>query len=235
VRLIVEPDAETAARTAASEIASACDAALDERDRALIALSGGRTPWRMVELLREHVLHWGEIYVAQVDERVVPRDDERRNFARLEALLVREGPLPRDNLLEMPVGANDLAAAAAAYQAMLEAIGGAPLRFDLVQLGLGADGHTASLLPADPVLDEAGRDVAVSEEHEGTRRMTLTLGVLSRARQRLWLVTGAAKAPRLRELIDGATSIPANRVERRGTVVVADRDAAAQAPPLSPS
>jgi 6-phosphogluconolactonase len=233
--LIVEPDAETAARTAASEIASACDAALDERDRALIALSGGLTPWRMIELLREHVLHWGEIFVAQVDERVVPPDDARRNFVRLEELLVRKGPLPRDNLLEMPVGASDLTAAAAAYQATLEAIGGAPLRIDLVQLGLGADGHTASLLPADPVVDEAGRDVALSAEYQGTRRMTLTVGALSRARQRLWLVTGAEKAPRLRELIDGATSIPANRVARRGTVVVADRDAAAQGPALSAS
>jgi 6-phosphogluconolactonase len=236
VRLIVEPDAEAAARTAAGEIASACDAALDERDYALIALSGGGTPWRMIELLREHVLHWGEIHVAQVDERVVPRDDARRNFARLEALLVREGPLPRYNLLEMPVGATDLTAAAAAYQAMLESIGGAPLRFDVVQLGLGTDGHTASLLPADPILDDGERDVAVSSaEYQGTRRMTLTLGALSRARQRLWLVTGAEKAPRLRELIGGATSIPANRVERRGTLVVADREAAAQVPPVNPS
>jgi 6-phosphogluconolactonase len=118
---------------------------------------------------------------------------------------------------------------------MLEAIGGAPLRFDIVQLGLGADGHTASLLPADTVLDDGECDVAVSAEYQGTRRMTLTLGALSRARQRLWLVTGPEKAPRLRELIDGATSIPANRVERRGTLVVADREAAAQAPPVNPS
>ena len=235
MRLIVEPDTEAAARTAASAIASACETAIEERDQALLALSGGRTPWRMIELLREHVLHWEEIHVAQVDERVVPRDDERRHFARLEALLVREGPLPRDNLLEMPVAATDLAAAAAAYQAMLEAIGGAPLRFDLVQLGLGTDGHTASLLPADPVLDDGGRDVAVSAEYHGTRRMTLTISALSRARQRLWLVTGAEKAPRLRDLIDGSTAIPANRVERRGTLVIADRDAAEQAPTLSSS
>ncbi len=235
MRVIVEPDTEAAARTAASAIANACEAAIEERDQALIALSGGRTPWRMIELLREHVLHWEEIHVAQVDERVVPHDDERRNFARLEALLVREGPLPRDNLLEMPVAATDLAAAAAAYQAMLEAIGGAPLRLDIVQLGLGTDGHTASLLPSDPVLDNGGRDVVVSAEYQGTRRMTLTISALSRARQRLWLVTGTEKAPRLRDLIDGSTAIPANRVERRGTLVVADRDAAGPAPTLSSS
>ena len=153
MRLIVEADAEAAAARAALEIANACEAALDERKIALIALSGGRTPWRMIEKLRTCVLGWGDIHVAQVDERVVPPDDERRNLTRLEALLVREGPLPRDNLLDMPVCAADLAAAARSYQGILEAIGGAPLRFDIVQLGLGVDGHTASLVPGDPVLD----------------------------------------------------------------------------------
>ena len=226
MRLIVEVDAEAAAARAALEIANACEAALDERKIALIALSGGRTPWRMIEKLRTCVLGWGDIHVAQVDERVVPADDERRNLKRLETLLVREGPLPRDNLLDMPVGAADLAAAARSYQGILEAILAAPLRFDIVQLGLGIDGHTASLVTGDPVLDAIERDVAVSGEYHGTRRMTLTLAALSRARQRLWLVTGADKAAPLRDLIEGTAAIPANRVERRGTLVVADPAAA---------
>ena len=170
MRLIVEVDAEAAAARAALEIANACEAALDERKIALIALSGGRTPWRMIEKLRTCVLGWGDIHVAQVDERVVPADDERRNLKRLETLLVREGPLPRDNLLDMPVGAADLAAAARSYQGILEAILAAPLRFDIVQLGLGIDGHTASLVTGDPVLDAIERDVAVSGEYHGTRR-----------------------------------------------------------------
>jgi 6-phosphogluconolactonase len=225
VRLIVEADAEAAAARTALEIADACDAALDKRRIALIALSGGRTPWRMIEKLRTCVLGWGNIYVAQVDERVVPSGDERRNITRLEGLLVREGPLPRNNLLDMPVGAVDLAAAARSYQRTLEATGGAPLRFDIVQLGLGVDGHTASLVPGDPLLDAAEGDVAVSAEYQGTRRMTLTLNALSRARQRVWLVTGAEKAPRLKDLIEGTAVMPANRVERRGTLVVADRAA----------
>ncbi len=169
------------------------------------------------------MLAWGEVFVAQVDERVVPADDVRRSFARLESLLVREGPLPRDNLLEMPVGAPDLAAAARAYQGLLESIGGAPLRFDVVQLGLGADGHTASLAPGDPVLEVVDRDVAMAGVYEGTQRMTLTLAALSRARLRLWLVTGADKASVLRGLVDGTAAIPANRVERRGTLVVTDQ------------
>jgi 6-phosphogluconolactonase len=225
VRLIVEPDAEAAASRAALEIANACEAALEERRLALIALSGGRTPWRMIERLRTHVLDWHDVHVAQVDERVVPATDERRNFARLEALLVREGPLPRGNLHEMPVGAVDLAVAARRYQSELESLGGAPLRFDVVQLGLGVDGHTASLLPGDPVLDVDDSDVAVSAPYEETRRMTLTLPALSRARQRLWLVTGAEKAARLKDLLEGSPDLPANRVERLATLVIADRDA----------
>ena len=228
MRLIVEADAEAAAARAAIEIASACEAALDERKLALLAFSGGRTPWRMIEKLRSCVLGWSDVHVAQVDERIVPADDERRTVTRLEALLVREGPLPRDNLLDMPVCATDLAAAARSYQDLLEALGGRPLRFDVVQLGLGADGHAASLIPGDPALD-AERDVAISGEYYGTRRMTLTLPALSRARQRIWLVTGADKAVRLKELVAGTAAIPANRVERRGTLVIADRDAAREA------
>ncbi len=232
MRLIIEPDSEAAARRAASEIASACKAALEERNRALIALSGGRTPGSMIEMLRKHTLPWHDVYVAQVDERIVPAGDERRNLTQLECLLVREGPLPRENLLDMPVETADPEAAARAYEATLVAIGGRGVRLDLVQLGLGADGHTASLIPGDPVLEIDDRDVAVSREYQGTRRMTLTCPPLSRARARLWLVTGPEKADALRRLIDGDADIPANRVERLGTLVVADR---AAAPGLSPS
>jgi 6-phosphogluconolactonase len=232
VRLIVEPDADSAAHRAAAEIARACEAALEDRNRALIALSGGRTPRSMMAALRTHALAWPDVYVAQVDERIVPADDTRRNVTQLERLLVREGPLPRENLLDMPVEAADPAVAAREYEAALAAMGGRGFRLDLVQLGLGADGHTASLVPGDPVLEVDDRDVAVSGVYQGTRRMTLTLPVLSRARERLWLVTGAEKADALRRLIAGDADIPANRVERRGTLVIADR---AAAPGVSPS
>lgn len=226
MRLIVTPDAEAAAHRAALEIAHACQAATEERDRALIALSGGRSPWRMLEILCTQPLPWNEIYVAQVDERVAPPGDARRNLTRLEALLVREGPLPRDNLLPMPVEGADLESAARDYEAMLAAIGGQGFRLDLVQLGLGDDGHTASLVPGDPVLQVEERDVAIASEYQGTRRMTFTLPVLSRARLRLWLVTGSDKAAVLGQLLDGRSDIPANRVERLGALVVADHAAA---------
>ena len=187
----------------------------------------------MLERLRELDLPWQRIHVAQVDERIAPRGDPRRNLARLEQILVREGPLPERQLLAMPVEADDLGAAAAGYQRLLERLGGRPLQFDLVQLGLGSDGHTASLVPGDPVLEVEDRDVAASGEYQGLRRMTLTYRAIDQARQRLWLVTGAAKAARLAELLDGRSTdrAPSVRVRRVDATVVADRDALAPAAP----
>jgi 6-phosphogluconolactonase len=226
VRLIRADDAAHAARLAAAEIAACCRTAVATRGRALIALSGGETPWLMLRELRGLELPWTSTYVAQVDERVAPRGDPQRNLTRLEQALVTEGPLPRDHLLAMPVEAPDLAAASAAYQHTLEALAGRPLRLDLVQLGLGADGHTASLVPGDPVLDVRDRDVALSREYRGSTRMTLTLPALARAVTRLWLVTGAGKAERLRELLDGAGDTPAVAVPRAASLVLADAAAA---------
>jgi 6-phosphogluconolactonase len=222
VHLKPAPDPERAASMAADEVAAACRRAVAGRGHAVIALSGGETPWQMIRALCSIALPWERIHVAQVDERVVPRGDPRRNLARLEEILVREGPLPTANLLAMPVESDDLEHAARAYQQTLERHAGTPACLDLVQLGLGADGHTASLVPGDPVLDVRGHDVAVTARYQGTPRMTLTCPALSRARQRLWLVTGAGKAARLRELLDGRGDAPAVSVARDGAVVVAD-------------
>ena len=220
-----------AAVFAADELAGACRRAVAARGMAVVAVSGGETPWRMLESLRALDLPWRDIHVAQVDERVASRGDPRRNLARLEQILVTQGPLARDNLLAMPVEADDLDVAAAGYQQRLEALAGRPLVLDLVQLGLGADGHTASLVPGDPVLDVADRDVAISHKYQGLPRMTLTLPALDRARRRLWLVTGAAKAARAAELLAGraATDAPALRVTRTEAALIADEAALALA------
>jgi 6-phosphogluconolactonase len=215
-----------AAALAAVEVAAACRAAVAARGRAVIAVSGGETPWRMLEQLRTYDLPWTRIHVTQVDERIAPAADPRRNLARLERILVTDGPLPRERLLAMPVEAAHLAAAAADHQRQLEALTGRPLRLDLAQLGLGADGHTASLVPGDPVLEVTDRDVALSAEYQGLARMTLTLPALERARRRLWLVTGAAKRDRLQELLTGVGDVPALRVPREDSIVVADAAAA---------
>jgi len=221
VRLIVLADPAAAARRAADEIGYVCQEAVRARGRALIAVSGGQTPWVMLSELRRRELPWELIHVAQVDERCAPRGDPQRNLTRLEHILLRHGP-PAPRLWPMPVEEASLEQAGMAYQALLEAQFGAPLQFDLVQLGLGTDGHTASLVPGDAALSIADRDVAVTGPYQGLRRMTLTFPALSRARQRLWLVTGASKAPRLAQLLGGAGDIPALQVARDHTSVIAD-------------
>lgn len=233
MRLIVGNDARAAAHLAAEELARACRQAVAERGRALIAVSGGETPWLMIEDLAARNLPWTSIHVAQVDERCAPRGDAHRNLGRLEELLVGSGPLAAAQLLAMPVEAEDLEAAAQNYASRLALCGGCPPVFDVVQLGLGEDGHTASLVPGDAVLQVDDRDVALTAPYRGLRRMTLTLRALSRARERLWLVTGAAKADRLAELLDGRGEAPSVRVTRSAAVVVADR--AAVAPRITPT
>jgi 6-phosphogluconolactonase len=229
LRVTVAATPEAAADVAAAEIAAACIEAVAEHGRALVAVSGGETPWLMLRSLREQSLPWRLIRIAQVDERVAPFGDFRRNLTRLGAILVQEGPLPAENLLWMPVGKADLESAAVSYQQRLEAAAGRPLVFDLVQLGLGLDGHTASLVPGDPVLEVRNRDVAMTGEYQGLRRMTLTYPALQRAARRLWLVTGASKAQRLAELAAGHGNAPALQVPREGSVVVTDRAAASAA------
>jgi 6-phosphogluconolactonase len=228
VRLIVSRDLEEAARCAAGELARACAAAVAKRGRACIALSGGRSPLRTFELFARSPLPWESIVVAQVDERCVPADDGRRNLAPLKTRLVEQGLLPRANLLAMPVERGDLEHAAHDYAALLRDRLGPGGEFDVVQLGLGDDGHTASLVPGDPVLEVADRDVAITRPYQGTRRMTLTYARLASARERLWLVTGADKAAALAELLAGVGTFPAVRLNREPGVVVADRAAVPQ-------
>ena len=220
-------DAASAANIAAAEVARTCADAVAIRGQALVAFSGGETPWLMLRELCHFDLPWQKIFVAQVDERVASRGDARRNFTRLEQILVREGPLPPGQLLPMPVESEELAMAATDYQAVLETRGGMPLQLDLVQLGLGTDGHTASLVPGDAVLRVNDRDVAVTSDYQGLRRMTLTFPAINRTRRRLWLVTGASKNARLGELLAGAGDTPATAVSRDNAVVVADESAAA--------
>ena len=219
-------DAAASAARAADEIAAACREAVSERGAALIAVSGGETPWLMLEQFCTRDLPWDQLRVAQVDERITPSGDPRRNLMRLEQILVAGGPLPRANLLAMPVDDADPARAAGDYQRLLESHGGRPLQLDLVHLGLGSDGHTASLVPGDPVLEVQDHDVAVTGGYQGLRRMTLTLPALGRARRRLWLVSGAAKAARLQQLLAGTGEIPAVRVPRHSTLVICDAAAA---------
>jgi 6-phosphogluconolactonase len=128
----------------------------------------------------------------------------------------------------MPVEAPDLQAAVARYAASLQEIAGSPPVLDLVHLGLGPDGHTASLVPGDRVLEVTDADVALTGIYQGRRRMTLTYPMINRARRILWLVTGSEKVEMLGRLRKGDASIPAGRIRQDQAIVFADQAAAQQ-------
>ena len=191
-----------------------------------MAVSGGHTPWLMLRMLADEKLPWQQVHVVQVDERVAPAADPDRNLAHLRASLLDHAPLSPDNIHAMPVEAADLDRAAAQYAATLRDLAGSPPVLDLIHLGLGPDGHTASLVPGDPVLDVTDADVAVTGPYQGRRRMTLTFPIINRSRFILWLVTGGEKAQTLVHLRDGDRSIPGSRVRQDRALVLADRAAA---------
>ena len=226
MKIEVHPDDDAVVRSAAAIIAADLRAAVASRGRFVMAVSGGRTPWRMLRALAEERLPWEQVHVFQVDERVAPADDPDRNLVHLRASLLAHAPLPHDHIHVMPVEAADLGRGAEQYARTLRDVAGEPAVLDLVHLGLGPDGHTASLVPGDPALDIADADVATSGPYQGRRRMTLTFPLINRSRRILWLVTGAEKAAALVRLRDGDRSIPASRVRRDRALVFADRAAA---------
>jgi len=228
IEVLATPD--SVARRAAAVIAEEARAAVAGRGRFVLAVSGGHTPWVMLRELADADLPWASIYLVQVDERVAPAGDPDRNLTHLRESLLDRAPLAAGNVHAMPVEAGDLDRAAAQYDATLEGIAGSPPELDLVHLGLGPDGHTASLVPGDPVLNVSDRDVAITAAYQGRRRMTLTYPIINRSRRILWVVTGTEKAPALTRLVNGDKSIPAGRVRRDRAVLIADQ-AAARNPP----
>lgn len=227
MKIEVLVDAEAVSRRAASFIAEEGRMAVSSHGRFLVALSGGTTPLRMLELLVDEDVPWPLVHLFQVDERVVGASDSARNITRLRAKLLNKVPLPPDQIHPMPVEASDLVAAAARYSSTLRQMAGTPPILDLVHLGLGEDGHTASLIPGDPALDEVSSEVAVTAPYLGYRRMTLTYPILGRAQHILWLVTGSSKASALLRLCRNDRSIPAGRLPKERALLLADLAASA--------
>lgn len=209
-------DAEAAAVESARIVEMAAAAAITDRGRFNFAVSGGKTPWRMLELLADSDLNWTRTSLFQVDERIAPTGSMERNLTHLVLTL----PLVCQAAIRpMPVGADDLPTAASGYEYSL------PDRFDLVHLGLGPDGHTASLVPDDPILEVTDRQVAITRgEYQGTRRMSLTYKAIDRAKQILFLVTGEGKEEALRKFEARDRSIPAGRIENPNVTLVTDVD-----------
>lgn len=213
----VLPDADAVAARGAEYVAAQARSAIGDHGTFTFAVSGGHTPWAMFARLAREDMPWSRTAIYQVDERVAPDGDPDRNLAHLlESLPPSSGV----DLHPMPVEADDLEAASDEYARSL------PERLDLVHLGLGPDGHTASLVPDDPVLEVTNRDVALTAEYMGRPRMTLTYPTLDRADRIIWLVTGEDKVDALRRLRAGDRTIPGGRVNRTRAIVVADAAAA---------
>src|SRR5436309_4445586 len=219
-------DADTVAQKAAEIIAAEARAAVKARGRFIVAVSGGHTPWQMLRALATEDVPWEGVNVVQVDERVAPAGDSDRNLTHLYESLLQHAPLRSEQIHAMPVESPDLEAAAKGNAETLQKNAGSPPVLDLVHLGLGPDGHTASLVPGDPVLNVTDRDVALTGVYQGRRRMTLTYPILNRARRILWLVTGKDKVTALARLHEGDVSIPAGRIQGDQALVLADRAAA---------
>jgi 6-phosphogluconolactonase len=227
MNLEVFEDAEAVARAAAANIATDARAAVAARGRFIMAVSGGKTPWIMLRALAGEEVPWKDVHVFQVDERIAPAGDPDRNLTHLRASLLEHAPLPPQQIYAMPVDSPDLEAAAKQYARTLEQVAGSPPVLDLAHLGMGPDGHTASLVPGDPVLKVTDADVGLTGVYMGRRRMTLAYPVLNRSRRILWLMTGSDKVAMLPRLLEGDTTIPAGRISRDQAVVLADRAAAA--------
>jgi 6-phosphogluconolactonase len=221
-------DAEAAASRAAAIIAEDARAAVAARGRFVMAVSGGHTPWIMLRALAKENVPWAGVHVFQVDERVAPDGDPDRNLTHLHESLLENAPITREQIHAMPMEMPDLEAAARQYERTLSGIAGIPAVLDLAHLGLGPDGHTASLVPGDPVLDITDSDVGLTGIYMGRRRMTLTYPILNRSRKILWLVTGNEKVAMLSRLRSGDTTIPAGRVSREQALILADQAAAGE-------
>ena len=220
------PDPGAVAIRAAERIAQVAREAVTERGRCALAVSGGTTPWRTLRALSGEDLPWDRVHLFQVDERVAPFGDPERNYSHLREALIDRIAIPPANVHPMPVEDEDLDEGARRYESILRRVAGTPPVLDLVQLGLGEDGHTASLFPGDLALQAVDSEIAVTGPYKGRRRMTLTFPAIDRARRILWLVTGAGKAAALERLLAGDRSIPAGRVLRRRAVLIADAAAA---------
>lgn len=191
----------------------------------MLALSGGTTPRQMLGILAAKTIDWRKVHLVQVDERIAPLGGPERNLTQLRDALLDHVPIPEGQVEPMPVDDADLAAAAERYGRLLDRLAGSPALLDLVQLGLGADGHTASLVPGDAALEVSRADVAITAPYNGWRRMTLTFPIINRARRILWLVTGADKAEVTARLVQGDPSLVASRINRESALLLVDRAA----------
>ena len=228
MKIDVLADSDVVAQEAARVIAEEARAAVAARGSFALAVSGGHTPWIMLRALARENMPWESVHVMQVDERVAPAGHPDRNLTHLLESLLSYGAVRGEQIYPMPVEDADLERGARQYATTMQEIVGVPPVLDLVHLGLGADGHTASLVPGDAVLEVTDVDVSPTGMYQGRRRMTLTYPILNRARRILWVVTGNEKREMFFRLRNGDPSIPAGRIDRAQALLLADRAAAGE-------
>jgi 6-phosphogluconolactonase len=220
MRIEVFDNADLVAIRAASVIAEEARKAVTMHGRFIFAVSGGKTPWKMLRALADEDVPWKEIHILQVDERLAPDGHPDRNITHLRESLLGYAPILPERIYAMQVEGPDPESAASDYSRTIREIAGSPAIIDLVHLGMGPDGHTASLIPGDTVLDVTDRDVALTGIYQGRHRLTLTYPIINRARKILWLIAGSEKSEVLQRL-----SIPAGRISQENAYVLADNDA----------
>ena len=222
------PDAAAVSKAAAALIAAEARAAVESRGRFTMAVSGGKTPWQMLRDLAAEQVPWDSVHVFQVDERIAPSGDPDRNLTHLRESLLSSAPISPDHIHAMPVENPDALQACEDYTATLNSLCGEPAVLDLIHLGLGPDGHTASLIPGDPVCGVFDAEVAGTGVYQNRNRLTITYPVINRARRIVWVVTGPDKAPMVPRLLAGDPGIPAGPVSQDRAVLLLDSPAAAE-------
>lgn len=226
MKMRVLPSADEVARGAAEWLAARVRAVVAARGIFTMAVSGGRTPWVMLREFARHDLPWAHTHIFQVDERMAPEGHADRNWTQLLAIFEASPAAGAVHLHAMPVTSASLEESAHAYAEQLASVAGTPPVLDVVHLGLGSDGHTASLVAGDAALDDTAHDVAGTTVFQGRRRMTLTYPIINRARDVLWVVTGAEKREMVTRLLAHDRSIPAGRVEAASATLFVDSGAA---------
>lgn len=226
MKIVVLQDADAVAKKAAASIAEQARVAVTARGKFTMAVSGGHTPWIMLRALAKENVPWQGMHIFQVDERIAPVGDPDRNLTHLRESLLEHAPVRAEQIYAMPLEAANLEEAARQYAETLRKVAGTPVQLDLVHLGLGPDGHTASLVPGDPVLNVTDKEVALTGVYMGRQRMTITYPVINQARQILWLITGGEKIGMLQRLRSADPAIPAGRVRQEQATILADRAAA---------
>ncbi len=201
-------DGDRLARDVAQAIVEGLNAPLAPAGRRSLCLAGGQTPRVLYQVLATEyrdTMPWSRLHLFWGDERYVPPDDAQSNYRLVRESLLDHVPIPKEHVHPMPTDLRDPNDAAAAYEQTLREQFPPPWpRFDLVLLGMGSDGHTASLFPGSPALAEQTRWVATARASVEPRvRLTLTLPVLNRASLVFFLVAGAEKADILRRVLAG--------------------------------